>query len=186
MENIKVVSADTEQEIWPEIEAVLLSGEVYDYNITVNQGGREIELYMDIDLGGGFEGGSEFTTLKAPLNITDDFRFAIHDEDFMDAIGKFFGMQDVEIGYPDLDKHLIIKTNNEDKVKHIFSDALVREVFATLESFDCGIHLRDVDDGEAEQPFLELNINEGINESGPLRRIYHAFYSLVTAIENMS
>jgi hypothetical protein len=183
METVKVISGNTEQELWPEIEADLAPEEVYDYNVLLKQGGHETELIIDIDLGGGFEGGWEYTILKAPIATTNNFRFAIHDETFIDKVGKFFGMQDVVIGFEGLDRHLIVKSNDEGKVRSLFADADVRKVFASLDSFHCGIHTHHESGSDKDQPFLELNIDEGINESAPLRRVYHAFYQLLTEIE---
>ncbi len=181
METAKIISGNTEDEIWPEIDADLSNEEVYDYNVLIKQGDRETELIIDIDLGGGFEGGWENTTLKMPLPLATDFRFAIHDETFVDKVGKFFGMQDVKLGYEELDRHLVIKSNDEEKVRSLFADADVRKVFASLDSFSCGIHTHHEED-DKDHPFLELNVDEGINESAPLRRLYHAFFCLSSRI----
>src|ERR1700744_4327481 len=102
MEDVKVISGNTEEDIWPTIEADFADNEIFNYDALIKQGDTEVELYMDIDLGGGFEGGSEVTSLKAPLNLHSDFKFSVHDEGFLDSIDKFFGMQDVETGYPAL------------------------------------------------------------------------------------
>jgi hypothetical protein len=181
MEDVKIISGNTEEELWHEVEADL-SEEVYNYDVLIRQGGKEVGIDLDIDLGGGFESGWEITRLRAPVALTGDFRFAMHDKHFIDSIGKFFGMQDTEIGFAALDEHLIIKTNDANKVRRIFSKADVRDVFESLDSFDCGIHTHHIHTDD-KRPFLELNINQGINDPGQLRKIYHAFYNLLTAIE---
>ncbi len=177
MEDIKVISGDTEQDIWPVIDADLATEDVLDYNVLIKQAGKEIQLCIDIDPGGGFEGGWELTWFKAVLNTNGDFKFAVHDEHFADEIGKFFGMQDVETGYPELDKHIVIKTSDEQKIKSIFTDADIRQLFTELESFDCGVHEHN------ERYYLELNIEEGITDAAELKKIYHAFYKLLGALE---
>lgn len=184
MEERKVISGATEAEVWPLVKADLNTGEdLLYYDALINQGDKQIRLYIDIDLGGGFESGSEITTISAPLAITPAFKFAVHDEDFLDTIGKFFGLEDVKTGYPDLDEHVVIKTNHEEKARQLFADAEVRSVFATLEDFDFGIHNREIEDSDQEQPYLELNINRGLVEPDELYKIYHTFCKVFEALQ---
>jgi hypothetical protein len=184
MEDIKVISGSSEQDIWKNIEADLTADdEIYNYDVVINQGGKQVQLTVDIDPGGGFESGFESTELRAPLSVASDFRLAVHDEDFMDEIGKFLGMQDIETGYTDLDKNVVIKANDEQRVHRIFEDAEVRELFARLEDFDLSIHTEKVGSNHNEQPILELNINEGITDPASLRAVYHAFYKMLERIE---
>ena len=107
----------------------------------------------------------------------------MHDEDFLDSIGKFFGLEDVKTGYPDLDDHVVIKTNHEEKARQLFADAEVRAIFTQLDDFDFGIHTHDVENSEREQPFLELNITQGITDPAELYKIYHVFCRVLEALE---
>ena len=184
MEEQKIITGSTEQEIWAQVTADLTSTEeVFAYNAIINQGGKKSELYIDIDLGGGFEGGSETTQLSAPLAVTRDFKFAIHDEDFLDTIGKFFGLEDMKTGYPELDEHVVIKTNAPEKVRELFADGTLRSVFTTLDGFDFGIHTHTIEETGIEQPFLEFNLNQGITDPNALQQIYHAFYTVLIKLE---
>ncbi|MDT3404797.1 hypothetical protein [Mucilaginibacter terrae] len=184
MEDKKIIYGSAETEIWTQIEADFKADEdMFHYDVIIHQADRNISLYIDIDLGGGFEGGSEITRLSAPLNIAPTFKFAIHDKDFLDSIGKFFGLEDVYTGYPEFDEHVIIKTNHEGKVRELFADATLQEVFTRLEDFDFGIHTHTVEDTGEEQPFLELNINVGITDATALKPIYDAFVKVITELE---
>jgi hypothetical protein len=176
----KTYTGTTEDEIWQQLAADI-NDETLDYHALIKQGSTSVYLDIDIDLGGGFEGGYATTTYCAPVN-TQGFKFAIHEEHFTDEIGKFFGMQDIKTGYEDLDHHLIIKTTDEAKVKTLFSDAGIRNVFTTLENFDLGIHLRNVEGSDEKHPFLELNIEDGITDIATLRALYHAFYMVLVAL----
>jgi len=118
MEDQRIISGKNEQEVWPLIEANLNTDE-YTYDVLIEQGGKRIQLYIDIDPGGGFEGGSELTQIKAPLPVSNEFRFAIHHQGFIDSLGKFFGMQDVETGYPEFDKKVLVETNDKEKVHQL-------------------------------------------------------------------
>jgi len=185
MEDQKIISGITEQAIWTVIEADLAAEEeLLNYDVLIEHNGKQIELYIDIDLGGGFEGGSEVTQLTAPLNITPQFKFAVHDEGFLDSLGKFFGLDSVKTGYPEFDQHVIIKTNHESKARDVFADAAVRDMFLQLTDFDFGIHTHTLKDSDIEQPFLELNINEGITDPATLRQLYHAFYTILVELDN--
>lgn len=184
-EDLKIITGNTEDEIWETItdDLTIEDGDLLDYNVIIEQDGKYTELYINIDLGGGFEGGSEITQLTAPLMVARDFRFAIHNEDFLDTIGKFFGLEDMKTGFPELDDHVVIKTNAAEKVRELFADVTVRNVFTALEDFDFGIHKHTPEDSDTEQTFLEFNINEGVTDPAALRHIYHAFYTVLIGLE---
>ena len=184
MEERKIITGNTEQEIWDQVSQDLTASEdSLTYDVLINQNGKQIELDIDIDLGGGFEGGSATTQLSAPLRVTRDFRFALHDQDFLDTIGKFFALEDIVLGYPEFDEHVVVKTNAREKVSELFADRAVRDVFTRLNDFDFGIHTRTPEDTDIEEPFLELNINDAVTEPAALRQIYHAFYAVLTGLE---
>jgi hypothetical protein len=130
----KIISGN-EDEIWQQITSDFREGDLLEYRAIIQQQNTRVLLDIDIDLGGGFEGGYESTMLRSPLKPNNNFRFAIHEEGFIDEVGKFFGMQDVVIGYPEFDKKVLIKANDEAKVKPLFADTSVREVFQSLDDF---------------------------------------------------
>lgn len=180
MEDQKLITGTTEQEVWQQVEADLTADDdVLSYEALLRQNNKDVLLYIDIDPGGGFEGGYELTQFSAPVSVDSDFKFAMHDEGFVDEIGKFFGMDDIQTGFPELDKHIVIKTNHEDTVRRVFADADTRQVFTELEDFDFGIHSH----GDSESPVLELNIDMGITDPVQLRRIYHAFCNILKEVE---
>jgi hypothetical protein len=183
MEPAKIIKGQTEDEIWQQITADLTKqDDILEYDAMIEQDGNQILLDIDIDLGGGFEGGYESTMLRAPLHIAQDFRFAVHHQGFIDEIGKFFGMQDVETGYEEFDKEAIIKTNNAEKVKALFTDATVRKVIQSLEDYTFGIIMHHANHGD-KAPFLELYINNAITDATELRKIYHSFYTVLTSLD---
>jgi hypothetical protein len=181
METAKIIEGNTEQEIWSKVEQDLKIDEIEHYEILIKQGNRNIVFVLDIDLGGGFEGGSQYAMLRSNVSVNRNFKFAIHNEDFIDEVGKFFGMQDVETGYQELDKHLVIKTNDVKKVRRIFANDTVRNILISLDSFHCGIHAHN-DDGVQEY-FLELYVDENVDDLLVLKSLYKVFYNLLTAIE---
>lgn len=67
-------------------------------------------------------------------------------EHFIDAAGKFFGMQDKVIGYPEFDEKVIVKSNNEKQVKELFKDEQVRSTLASIDDFR--FSLQRIDDAD--------------------------------------
>ena len=185
METQKVFTGKTEAEVWKQVSADLDSDQdIYDYSVVIDQDGKKISLIIEIDLGGGFEGGYENTGFTAEIADSKGFKFGVHRDGFIDDIGKFLGMQDVKVGHAEIDKHLVIKTNDEDKVKALFDHKNVREAFNNLEDFDFGIHMHTVEGSDHKKPFLELNIESGITEPDELRKLYSAFYTVLNTIDN--
>lgn len=71
--------------------------------------------------------GSTLTRARATFLSKDDFLFTIYQQDIFSEIAKFFGMQDIEIGYPDFDNTFVIKTNNPRQIKALFKNELIRQ-----------------------------------------------------------
>lgn len=177
MNPVKIISGVNEDEIFNQVNRDLAGNDVLEYDVILEQGGHAVQLIVDIDLGGGFEGGFEITSLFSPLDAAGDFKFAIHNQGFLDEIGKFFGMQDVELGYPEFDKNVIVKTNEEHRVKDLFADAAQRSFFNSLEGdFNFGITQSQ------NEKRLEFTIEKGITNPAVLRTIYHIFYTLLTQL----
>lgn len=183
MATTKQISGRNTDEIWRQVAADLSDGEIYEYDVLLVQDGKQVELEIDIDLGGGFEGGSAYTSFTAPVVPVHDFRFAMHHQGWIDTAGKFFGMEDVEIGYPEFDDALIIKTNDRDRVRRMFTDVNVREIFQSLGSFTLHLESHHAAGQKEKQPFLVLNIEAGITDSSVLRNLYEAFSTVLDATE---
>ena len=83
-----------------------------------------------------------YTRIRAPYLNKDGFNFKIYKSGWFSDIGKTFGMQDVEIGYPEFDDKFIIKGNDEVKLKELFSSEKIRELINSQEN----IHLEVKDD----------------------------------------
>ncbi|GAC1397873.1 MAG: hypothetical protein NVSMB63_18200 [Sediminibacterium sp.] len=159
--------------VFDDIAAVEEEG---NYSVRIEQGGQEIFLELASSPGGGFEGGYELTTLRSVLPGRSSFRFAIHPQDFLYEIGKFFGVEDVTIGYADFDKNVTVKTNDPVRFRHVFASAEVREVFQSLSGYSLEIK------GQGEVAYMEMAIQRIIPDAGEFLRIYHAFYQVLTSL----
>ena len=58
-----------------------------------------------------------YTRMRAPYINPEGFRFTIYRKNLFSDLGKFLGMQDIEVGYPEFDEAFIIKGNDESKVR---------------------------------------------------------------------
>ena len=155
--------------------------ELLDYKALLQTGSRKIALNIDVDPGGGFESGYSSTTFSAPLSAPQDLHLSLHKEGLLDEAGKWLGMQDVEIGFPEFDKKVIIKTNNEEKIKAAFSSPFVQSVFGEMEDYSLKIKHHKID--EREMPFLELVIENNVPDLEELQSIYEAFFQLLNSID---
>ena len=182
MQEERIISGSTEEEVWQQLAADLKNTDMLHYKALIEQGGKKVVLDIDIDLGGGFESGYATTTLLAPVPTAAGFKFVIYQQHFVDELGKFFGMQDIVIGYPEFDEKFIIKTNDEARVKNIFADMEMRKVLRSLPDFTFEITTTSGTADEKE-PILQLYIEEAITEPSPLRKVYHAFRQVLTELE---
>ncbi|RKR08707.1 hypothetical protein C8C83_0290 [Flavobacterium sp. 90] len=73
----------------------------------------------------------QMTRVITPITLTDNFKFEIYREGFVRKVEKFFGAQDIEIGYPDFDKAFTIKSNNELKIKTLLRNKEIRNLISS-------------------------------------------------------
>lgn len=173
---------------WAEISKPLKESPIpLKFETTLQHNKNQISINVDIDPGGGFEGGYEltsltaavpiqFTSLSAPLNKEEEFTFSLHDEGLLDRVGKFFGMQDLITGDAEFDKNLIVKTNDLDKTKAIFSDPEIRSIFQSLKYFSLQIENKSKDDGGRTLEFL---MDKAITKPDELKKIVMAFSAIL-------
>ena len=178
-----LVKGGTEAELWQKIRSDFSKEEdLLAYNATLVYKNRKVALDIDIDPGGGFESGSATTAFVAWLPVIPPYRFAIHEQHFTDEIGKFFGMEDVLIGYRDFDEKLVIKAHDKATIRKLFASPAVRETFMSLHDFTFGIHHRKTDN--TDKAYLELYIEHGITEPEKLQQIFNAFYAVLELVDD--
>jgi hypothetical protein len=66
--------------------------------------------------------------MRAPFVNKDGLYFKIYREGFFSSVGKFFGMQDIEIGAPFFDEQFIVKGNSPEKIRVLLADARIKEL----------------------------------------------------------
>ena len=69
-----------------------------------------------------------YTRMRAPYVNPDGFHFTIYRKGLFSEIGKWFGMQDIEIGDEAFDRDFILKSNQEPKVRDLLAGSKIREL----------------------------------------------------------
>lgn len=71
-----------------------------------------------------------YTRMRAPYVNSGGFRFTVYRRSAFTGIGKFFGMQDIEVGDPEFDHDFVIKANDEYKVRELLANIKIRDLIA--------------------------------------------------------
>ena len=123
----------SKDEIWSQI-AKDIGGEFIDRGFWKNDQLRyqhgEWELVLDtFSRSNGNNSSTTYTRMRAPFINKDKLYFKIYRENIFSSIGKFFGMQDIEIGSDFFDDNFIIKGNNPQKIKELLRSSALRNYF---------------------------------------------------------
>ncbi|MEO6670718.1 MAG: hypothetical protein ABIN36_14650 [Ferruginibacter sp.] len=192
MEKQKIIRGNTDAEVWSQVQEDMNHiSYPFMYSADIQHNEKSVFLNIEIDLGGGFDSGFQttsltapvpiqFTTLSSRINEHKNFRFALHDEDFIDKVGKFFGMEDVQTGFAEFDKNLVVKTNDVERIREAFADEQTRKVFENLPGFNMHIASYGHEDSHCS---LELTINRDITNVEELKKVYDAFVNVLDAFE---
>jgi len=80
-----------------------------------------------------------FTRMRAPFVNPSAFRFLVYRKSIFSGLGKFFGMQDIEIGDPPFDDGFIIQSTDEFRIKQLLSSTKVRELISAQKDINFGV-----------------------------------------------
>ena len=95
--------------------------------------------------------------MRAPYVNPDGFHFNIYRKGIFSDIGKWMGMQDVTVGYPDFDEDFIIKGTDEGKLRQLFADAKLRQLISDQPEISFGVK------DEEDDNWLGHNYPPGVN-----------------------
>lgn len=97
-----------------------------------------------------------YTRIRAPYVNKDGFRFTIYRSGIFSEIGAFLGMRDIEVGFEEFDREFVIKGNDEEKLKDLFSSSRIRNLIEIQPRF----HLEVKDD----EGWFGASFPEGVDE----------------------
>lgn len=119
-----------------------------------------------------------YTRFRAPYVNADGFRFEIRHQTLLDTFTHLVGMQDVEVGDPEVDRAFVIRASDERKVRRLLASDTLRRYLKS----EPGLHLfvRDSGDWFAEEypdgvDELVLEVEDEVNDLERLRRLYNTF-----------
>jgi hypothetical protein len=87
-----------------------------------------LDTYTESHSTGETMSSTTYTRIRAPYVNRDGLRFTIYRKGFFSEIGKWLGMRDVEVGYPQFDEDFVIKGDDEEKLRALFADPKIREL----------------------------------------------------------
>ncbi|MBT2559339.1 hypothetical protein J7E24_16235 [Hymenobacter sp. ISL-91] len=171
METVRTFTADSEPALWAQVAADMArQPDLFDYRADLCQPPYRVRLELDIDLGGGFEGGYELTTFQAVVPSRPALRFALHEQDWVHEIGKLLGLEDVELGYAELDQTFIISTNDPNTLRRLLADPAVHQ---TLLRHPAARFTLAPDSDAADAPVLLIfQLERAVVEPEQLRELY--------------
>ena len=139
MSKRRSILGPSKDEIWTQIATEIggefIEGGFWDNNVVVYKHG-EWQIVLDTCTvtasTGATTTATTYTRMRAPFINKDGLYFNISREGFFSSIGKFFGMQDIEIGDPFFDDQFVIKGNSPEKIKLLLPDDRIRELCQRL------------------------------------------------------
>lgn len=97
-----------------------------------------------------------YTRMRAPFVNLDNFYFKIYRSGMFSELGKLLGMEDITVGFEPFDEEFVIKSNNNEKVRSLFSKERIR----TLIQDQPRINLEIKDD----EGFFKAHFPQGVDE----------------------
>ena len=141
-----------------------------------------LDTYTDTTSTGATTTSTTYTRMRVPFINKDGLYFKISREGFLSSIGKFFGMQNIEIGDPFFDKQFVIKGNNPEKIELLLADGRIKELCHRQPR----IHLRIKDDEGWFGPDFPEGVDElyfecagVIKETARLKALFELFYLIL-------
>lgn len=97
-----------------------------------------------------------FTRVRAPFVNRDGLQFTIYNQSIFSSIGKFFGMQDLEIGEPYFDQNFVIKGNDPHQIEQLFLDQHIQGLLIAMPNIRFEIR----DDEGFFGPHFDVDVDE--------------------------
>ena len=131
MKKRRGIFGPSKDEIWSQIatdiDGEFIDGGFWKKDVLIYKHG-EWQILLDTYTVSTSHSTQTYTRMRAPFINKDGLYFKISREGFFSSIGKFFGMQDIEIGDPFFDDKFIIKGNNPKKIKLLLAEPKIKEL----------------------------------------------------------
>jgi hypothetical protein len=175
-------------EIWSQMAADIgadyIEGGWFKGDGVVYQHG-EWELVLDTYTVRNDKSSTTYTRLRAPFVNKDGLYFKIYRTGFFSSMGKFFGMEDLEVGNPFFDESFVIKGNNQKKLIQLLSDRQLKDLMHDQSRIlleirdDEGWFGTNFPDGVDELYFSRVGVMRDVNE---LKALFELVSHLLTRL----
>lgn len=132
---LRQIFGPSKREIWTQLcretEATYVDGGFWKGDKVVaghDEWTITLDTYTQSSGSGSNRSSTTYTRMRAPYANQDGFRFTIYRRGLFSDLGKWFGMQDVEVGFPQFDDDFIIKGNEESKLRSLFANRQIRDL----------------------------------------------------------
>lgn len=194
---LRSVFGPSQNEIWGQIAADI-GGDYIDKGFWSTNELRyrhgEWELLLDTYTVSNGKSSTTFTRMRAPFVNKDGLYFKIYREGLFSSMGRFFGMQDLEVGDPYFDDAFVIKGNNLDKIRELLADPDLKKLIdhqsrISLEVRDDeGWFGGDFPEGVDELYFQRVGVMKDVSELKSLFQLFclalHRLVRIDFAYEN--
>ncbi|KAA5534973.1 hypothetical protein F0919_10265 [Taibaiella lutea] len=129
-----------------------------------------------------------YTRIVCPFTSNGNFKFQIYRKNFLDIIGKLFGLQDIVTGHEEFDKEFIIKSNDDYKVSEFLNDSELLELIRKHGRFHIEISDQKEIWGEKlpESNYeLSFYLKGKLNSIETLIQLYLIFTKLITQLSKV-
>jgi len=126
-----------------------------------------------------------YTRIRAPFKTLDGLKFNINRKGVFNSIGKAIGIQDIETGHINFDEEFVIKGNDEDKIRGIFSIKEIRDAIRNQDRIslkikdDEGLFSTNLSEGNYELYFQSTGVIKDIDR---LKNLFMIFYLILNAL----
>ncbi len=156
---LRSVFGPSKDEIWSQIAADIggefVEGGFWGKDVLIYKHGNW-QILLDTYTVSTGKSSTTYTRMRAPFVNRDGLYFKIYREGIFSSMGKFFGMQDIEIGDSFFDDQFIIKGNDSEKIKMLLADTRIRDLIQQQPR----IHLEIRDD----EGWFGSDFPEGVDE----------------------
>lgn len=181
MGSLRKIFGPSKEEVWTklseEIEADFIDGGFLKKDKIVAKV-QEWVITLDTYTVSTGKTSTTYTRMRAPYVNKDGFRFKIYRKGFFSNIGKLFGLQDIEVGFPEFDEEFIIKGNDTEKLSSLFSNPKLRELIQAQR--DISLEVKD-DEGWFGTEFPEgvdelyFQVHGVLKDTERLKNLYYLF-----------
>jgi hypothetical protein len=154
---LREIFGPSQKEIWQqlakELDAQFVEGFLSGYKINARH--KNWIITLDTYSTGG-NTSAVVTRIRAPYVNKDGFRFEIYRRTIFTSVAEAFSSQNIETGFPQIDKDFKVKSDDEKKVRGLLSNPRLRQLLIAQE----GIHFLVKDD----EGWFGADFPEGIDE----------------------